>query len=204
MRVHNPVGDAAGLSGVPNLPHLLTVYNVRKTLVDTKCRRYVSEILSSIPDSSSVDIDYLNAKSIADPQSVCDILFHTESALHIRYDLIIVHYKSVHRFVPILYRGVFLFVVAGEAREAIDLLPYVKMNEAVTGTFYLNDMHSLCLAPTVDKIGVYEKSFVRYLPHRFMRNAVCLARRLLPDLATVVEPLGVPVRAVLDQTFDHR
>ncbi len=186
---------------VGNLYHLLTVNNLSTLLVENGCKSYVEEILNNVERLSDqrrspvLNVQYVRAQDLEDEDDVAELLFpesqktgeSSEDTLRYQYDLLVVRQRLVYDFLPLMHRALYILIMVdasnrndGEAQkhQKRDLVPFVKMNETLDGTFYVNDFHSIAFQDLA-KIGIYERTYIRDLPQRFMVKAMYLAQRLL-------------------------
>lgn len=161
-------------SRISNLYHLFTLHNVITVLADQACRHYITEILANIDKTITerVKVQYIAANDIG---SGIDLLFpdsNSDSALRQRYDLFVVGAHSISAMLPVFHRARYLFIYG------TDTIPYVIPFIGIGGNVHTNDLHSICF-DNLNNISMYEKSFVRDVPFRFMVQTISLVSVLL-------------------------
>ncbi len=191
MKLTNPARN------VGNLYHLLTIHNLSTLLVEKGCRSYVEEVLANVDalvdqrTSPVIDVQYVRAQDLEDEDDVADLLYpepeakHEKSAsdiLKFRYDLLVVRQHLVTDFLPLMHRTRYILIMAGrlpaQQLSSHTLVPFVKMNDTLDGSFYVNDLHSIAFKDTAS-IGMYQRTYIRDLPQRFMAKTIQLAEQLL-------------------------
>ena len=71
MKVELPMTQSATFTSVMNLYHLFYTHNIKEALIDTKCKKHVDGVFSTIGNlqadftTDSIDIDYLRGKDIS-------------------------------------------------------------------------------------------------------------------------------------------
>lgn len=186
MRMQDVMSKDTCFTSITNLYHLFYLQNIREVLIDTKCKRYVEGVFTSISElvvdfniNEPIEPDYIRSKDLSQT-NIPDILQH--SKLKFKYDLLIVHTENFTRFVPLMHRASFIFVY--EARNGHPLfLPYTKVNDCFEGILYINDFHSIIFPYT--RLSVYQQTFVRDKPYRFLRKMQQLLKAT--HCATIVE-----------------
>lgn len=186
MKVLNPTSKAAsGFCSIPNLSHLFAVYNINSILVETASKLFAKEVLQTHRKKPLVH--YVPVRYFESSGDQAELLYSEESTLLRRYDLIIVSESMCEGFLPVLHRGLFILVRSGTVTGDVrSLVPYAQLNGMLEGTLFINDLHSIPF-PSLNAVNMYEKSFVRDMPHRFLRKAIAIAPYLLPRKATVIE-----------------
>ena len=168
-----------------NLYHLFYTHNIKEALIDTKCKKHVDGVFSTIGNlqadftTDSIDIDYLRGKDIS-----MDVIheFLLNSPLKSKYDLLVVHSDNVKKFMPFMHRCLFIYVF-GTKNPSLSLVPYTKVNDCFEGVVFLNDFHSI-IFPTA-KLDVYAQTYVRDKPYRFLRKMQQLLQQF--SCKTIVE-----------------
>ena len=146
-----------------------------------------------------IKVQYVRAQDLEDEDDVADLLYPDNekkkdrtdddeyNQIQARYDLLVVRDHLVTDFLPLMHRAVYILIMAGRSgsngtgnASKRDLLPFVKMNDTLDGTFYVNDLHSINFT-SLASIGMYQRTYIRDLPQRFMAKALELTACLLQN-----------------------
>lgn len=175
------------LCQVTNLFHLLQLYNIRKILYDKKCKDYVNNCINTckLMDSSLVfEKSSIRKIDISTREKLNDLLF--DSNMADKYDLFVVSDENFNEFTALYHKAMFIFVqnTNREFKQEKTYCVYKKLNNCFEGTLYLNTFHSL-IFPNID-LSVYEQTYVRDKPYRFLKKTVELFSTIL-DGNVIVE-----------------
>lgn len=183
MKIQQATAKEQAFTGITNLYHLLALYRVKNILCDKNCKRYVNSALSVLTDATQTDvsINCIAAKNITSNEEVAEYL--SNSKLASKYDLLVIDNEHVDAFIPFFHRAIFIYVLNGDPK--LELHPYAKLNDCFEGVLYMNDFHSLSFPNT--KLTVYEQTYIRDKPYRFLTKTLDLLENVLEKPKVIVE-----------------